>query len=47
MEDVVERMNRDITVGDVRGNTFKVSYERRESRHGDARDAAFGAALHQ
>jgi len=27
MEDVVERMNRDITVGDVRGNTFKVSYD--------------------
>ena len=29
MEDVVERMNRDITVGEVRGNTFKVSFRPR------------------
>jgi polysaccharide chain length determinant protein (PEP-CTERM system associated) len=27
MEDVVERMNRDISVGETRGNTFKVSFD--------------------
>ena len=47
MEDVIERMNRDINVSVVRGNAFQVSYEAEDRVTALRVTATTGAALHR